>query len=119
VPAAVGALLIIAAVSTIQASPSPVARLLRCPPMVFVGKISYSLYLWHWPVYTLMRWTAGLESQSTMAVAVGLSFLFTYLSYTLLERPIRSGRWIRVQPKSLIVAGGLAAIVLSPPGWLS
>jgi peptidoglycan/LPS O-acetylase OafA/YrhL len=113
VPAAVGALLIIAAVSAVQASASPVAGLLRSPPMVFIGKISYSLYLWHWPVYTLVRWTVGLESLSNMVVAVGLSLLFAYLSYTLLERPIRSGRWIRVRPKSLIIAGGLAAIVLS------
>jgi peptidoglycan/LPS O-acetylase OafA/YrhL len=112
VPAAVGALLIIAAVSTERASPSPVARVLRSQPMVFVGKISYSLYLWHWPVYTLMRWTVGLEGPSTMIMAVGLSLVFAYLSYTVLERPIRRAGWI-VRPKSLIVVGGLAAMVLS------
>jgi peptidoglycan/LPS O-acetylase OafA/YrhL len=113
VPAAVGALLIIAAVSTERASPSPVARVLRSRPMIFVGKISYSLYLWHWPVYTLMRWTVGLESLSTIIMAVGLSLVFAYLSYTVLERPIRRAGWIIVQPKSLVVAGGLAAMVLS------
>jgi peptidoglycan/LPS O-acetylase OafA/YrhL len=113
VPAAVGALLIIAAVSTVRASPSPVARVLRSRPMAFVGKISYSLYLWHWPVYTLMRWTVGLEGLSTMITAVGLSLVFAYLSYTVLERPIRRAGWIIVQPKSLIVIGGLAAMVLS------
>jgi SGNH domain (fused to AT3 domains) len=113
VPAAVGALLIIAAVSTERASPSPVARVLRSRPMAFVGKISYSLYLWHWPVYTLMRWTVGLESLSTIIMAVGLSLVFAYLSYTLLERPIRRAGWIIVQPKALVVVGGLAAMVLS------
>jgi peptidoglycan/LPS O-acetylase OafA/YrhL len=112
-PAAVGALLIIAVVSTGGAPRSPIARLLRSPPMIFVGKLSYPLYLWHWPVYTLMRWTVGLEGPIAWCVAMGLSFLFAYLSYTLLERPIRAGRWIRVQPKSLIIIGGLVAIVLS------
>jgi hypothetical protein len=113
VPAAFGALLIVAAVSTARASPSPVARVLRSRPMAVVGKISYSLYLWHWPVYTLMRWTVGLESLSTIIMAVGLSLVFAYLSYTVLERSTRRAGWIIVQPKALVVVGGLAAMVLS------
>jgi peptidoglycan/LPS O-acetylase OafA/YrhL len=113
-PAAIGALLIIAVVSAGGAPRSPIARLLRSAPMIFVGKLSYSLYLWHWPVYTLMRWTVGLEGSSAWLVALGLSFLLACLSYYLLERPIRARRWIRAQPKLLIVAGGLLAMVC---GW--
>ena len=113
VPAVIGALLIIAVVSIGEPLPSPVARLLRSPPMIFIGKLSYPLYLWHWPVFTLFRWTVGLQGAASMATAVGLSFLFAHLSYTLLERPIRRGSWARAQRKSLIIAGGVAAIVLS------
>jgi peptidoglycan/LPS O-acetylase OafA/YrhL len=112
-PAAAGALLIIAVVSAGGAPRSPIARLLRSASAIFVGKVSYSLYLWHWPVYTLMRWTVGLEGSSAWFVALGLSFLLACLSYYLLERPIRTGRWILAQPKLLIVAGGLVAMVLS------
>jgi peptidoglycan/LPS O-acetylase OafA/YrhL len=112
-PAAVGALLIIAAVSAGTASRSPIARILRSLPMIFVGKLSYSLYLWHWPVYTLMRWTVGLEGLSAWSAALGLSFLLASLSYHFIERPIRTGRWIRLQPKLLIVAAGLLATVFS------
>ena len=51
-----GAVLIILAGS----SQSPfVSRLLSWQPMVFVGLISYSLYLWHWPVYTLSDYLRG------------------------------------------------------------
>jgi peptidoglycan/LPS O-acetylase OafA/YrhL len=113
VPAVAGSLLIIAVVSTAQKLPAWIARFLSSPAMIFVGKISYPLYLWHWPVYTLMRWTVGLQGVAAMVTAIGLSFLFAYLSYTLLETPIRSGSWIRAQRKSLVVAAGLACIVLS------
>ena len=113
-PAVIGACLIISAVSSEQPLRSPVTRLLRSPPMVFIGKISYPLYLWHWSVYTLFRWTVGLHGLTSMVMALGLSFLFAYLSYTLLECPIRFGRWVGAQRKSFIIAVGLTAIVL---GW--
>jgi peptidoglycan/LPS O-acetylase OafA/YrhL len=113
VPAVIGGLLIIQAVSTGQTSRSPVGWLLRSRGMIFVGKISYPLYLWHWPVYVLFRWTVGLKEPACLALAVGLSFMLAYLSYTLLERPIRRGRWIRAQRKSLIIVVGLISIVIS------
>jgi hypothetical protein len=111
-PAVLGALLVISAVTAERLSGSPLARLLRSPPMIFLGRLSYPLYLWHWPVYALFRWTVGLQRPAYMAVALALSVLFAYLSYTLLECPIRHGRWTHTQRKSLIVAGGFAAIVL-------
>ena len=45
--------------------PSTAAHgLLSSPPMVFVGLLSYSLYLWHWSVLSLSRWTIGLEPRT-------------------------------------------------------
>lgn len=67
-----------------------VNRLLRTRVMVFFGLISYSLYLWHWPVYTLSTYLrddyANLgEAGLWMLLSVGLA----YLSWLLVETPIR------------------------------
>lgn len=68
-------------------------RVLASRPLVFVGLVSYSLYLWHWPllsfarlaaVYDLTRWTRVL-----LAVA---AFVLAVLSWRLIERPFRVAR---------------------------
>jgi peptidoglycan/LPS O-acetylase OafA/YrhL len=51
----VGCALMIAGVSSPGAAGSLALRLLQHPFVVMVGKLSYSLYLWHWPIYTLFR----------------------------------------------------------------
>jgi len=60
-PAVLGSAMLIVAMST-RGVDSWILRGLSLPPVVAVGLLSYSLYLWHWPVYTLLRWTVGLES---------------------------------------------------------
>jgi peptidoglycan/LPS O-acetylase OafA/YrhL len=60
--------------------------LLSLPPLVIIGRLSYSLYLWHYPVDHLMRRTMlSLEWQLPLDIA--LSFLLAFLSYTYVERP--------------------------------
>ncbi len=80
------------------------------PAMAAVGRLSYSLYLWHWPVYVLMRWTCGLESAATRVVAVVLTFVLAGLSRRLVEQPLRYSPWLRRLPRKAIVAGGLVTI---------
>jgi len=67
--------------------------ILASRPMVFVGKISYPLYLWHWPVLSFGQIA---ESNSTSlefrATAVATSVALAWLTYKLIERPIRFGK---------------------------
>ena len=60
-------------------------KILSLPPLVHVGKISYSLYLWHWPAIVFAR-QAGIDSPP---LPVAITILCSYLSYYLIERPLR------------------------------
>jgi peptidoglycan/LPS O-acetylase OafA/YrhL len=115
IPAALGSLIFIASVSATSGGPTTapiLAKAFRCRPMIFIGRISYSLYLWHWPIYTLFRWTVGLNGILLEATAFGLSFLLAYLSYAIVERPIRRGKWVLERPKMLVVVTALAVSVV-------
>jgi peptidoglycan/LPS O-acetylase OafA/YrhL len=79
---------------------SPVARALAVAPMVFVGRISYGLYLWHLPILAAFGVLgAGLTPLAIPAVAVAI--LAATASYYLVERPLRrrgSRRILEQQP---------------------
>jgi peptidoglycan/LPS O-acetylase OafA/YrhL len=59
-------------------------------PLVFVGRISYPLYLWHFPLLSFARARYGTLSTGAALGVVALSFVLAYLTYRLLELPLRS-----------------------------
>ncbi|HEV7762628.1 MAG TPA: acyltransferase [Acidimicrobiales bacterium] len=64
-------------------------RFLSRRPLVFLGTISYSLFLWHIPVFlTLQRSAADWSSAARVLVGVPLAFALAWLSYALVERPL-------------------------------
>lgn len=68
--------------------------LLARPVMIYVGLISYPLYLWHWPLIASVRLVDGAEpGLAIKLVLVALTFGVSMLSYHLVERPIRFGRF--------------------------
>jgi peptidoglycan/LPS O-acetylase OafA/YrhL len=73
-------------------------RVLAWQPMVFIGLISYPLYLWHWPLLSFARLTSFDDPprwEREVLVYGGLvvtSFILAWLTYILLEHPIRSSR---------------------------
>lgn len=68
---------------------TPVSGLLQSSPMVFIGKISYSLYLWHWPLLVFARIYYGdLNPQVTISVLL-LSGLLSFMSWKFIETPFR------------------------------
>ena len=65
--------------------------LLAARPMVWVGLISYPLYLWHWPLLSFARILASAQSSPAVrAGAVIAAFALAWLTYRYIERPIRT-----------------------------
>ncbi len=66
-------------------------RWLAFSPMVFIGKISYQLYLWHWPILAYFRYATGHYFLSNTIIIVSLvtTFLLSVLSWKYIEAPIR------------------------------
>jgi peptidoglycan/LPS O-acetylase OafA/YrhL len=67
-------------------------RLLGCRPLVFVGGLSYPLYLWHWPAIVFFRMLSPGSSATGMAIPLGISFALAWLTKNFLEDPVRFGR---------------------------
>lgn len=69
------------------------ARLLSLPVMVFLGGISYSLYLWHWPPVALMHYQlVELTAWNRIALMAGV-VVVSWLSYKLVENRFRHRPW--------------------------
>jgi peptidoglycan/LPS O-acetylase OafA/YrhL len=109
----VGALLVIAGVVVNDSGKKLfVSRVLHNAVMVYVGKISYSLYLWHWPVLVMLRWTIGLDKPLAMLGAIALTVLMSVFSYHVIEKPIRQSKFVISRPDWYVVSSGLAMIAL-------
>ena len=82
-----------AALVAVLVAVHPAARGIRpCSswrPLVAVGKRSYGLYLWHWPIFVLAGATHG--SVGRFVVALAVTVVVTELSYRFVETPVRRG----------------------------
>ncbi|WP_430868438.1 acyltransferase family protein [Demequina aurantiaca] len=111
-----GAALVIVAGSR-SAADSP--ALLRWRPAVWVGGISYSIYLWHWPVLVTAGWIWGELGQKQGLLLVALSFIPAWISYRFIENPIRRAKRFAGRPKvvlsiglNLVAIGAIAGLLV-------
>ncbi|HET6809695.1 MAG TPA: acyltransferase family protein [Acidimicrobiales bacterium] len=98
------------------------ARVLSLPPVRYVGRISYGLYLYHWPIFLALDHAhTGLAGLPLLAVRMGSTALVSVGSFHLIEEPIRSGRvlggrpaWVAAPMTGLVAAGSLLAVTTAP-----
>ena len=96
------------------------ARVLSMRPLTWTGRVSYSIYLWHWP---LIIWTtsfiaiASVTAQKLLAIA--LTVAAATFSYYAVEAPVRFGRipWLRTSKRRLAVVLPVLVVVLLLGTW--
>ena len=95
--------------------------LLALAPIRFLGRISYSLYLWHWPILVLPAAGDWLLPGWAPAALVALSVAIAWASWRFIEEPFRAGfPSLSRRPFRTILAGATAvALVVSMAGGLS
>ena len=108
---ALGTAAVIAAIATRE---SRVTRVLALPAVAYLGRLSYAMYLWHWP---LQVWTgrygwwdlSGLGTPARASILTALTVGLAALSYHLVEKPVRYGSLSRfLAPRRMLVAVPLA-----------
>jgi len=90
------------------------AAALSVPPLVLTGKMSYSLYLWHFPILAFASYVNlnGLGGGQT-AILIALTVALSFLSWKFVEQPVRAKRWIFCDRLAVL---GLAAFVTATAG---
>lgn len=115
VPCVGAALIIYAGIPSAQPA-SAVSRLLASRPLLLVGLISYSLYLWHWPVLVFARslgWQAWSLPPLPMIVQLLAMLLLAWTSWRFVEKPFRRGKDTAVAQRRVLIV----AVVVLGVGW--
>ncbi len=99
---------------------SPLRSLLASPLLVRIGQLSYSWYLWHWPLLAFARAGAlGERSLPRDAALAALALVLAELTYRFVENPIRIGRPGPFRATSPTLASGLAlSLLVAGAAWL-
>jgi peptidoglycan/LPS O-acetylase OafA/YrhL len=97
------------------------ASLLAAAPLVAIGRVSYGIYLFHWPVFLVLdEQRTGLDRPSLFVVRCAVTAALTFGSYALIEQPVRRGRAIgrdRAMVPAMLVAAAVvivAAVAVVP-----
>jgi peptidoglycan/LPS O-acetylase OafA/YrhL len=114
-PAYEGALPLVGVVSALTIYglqvPGVMRTVLSARPLVALGRISYGVYLFHWPVYVLIdRQAWGLPAVLDLALKWSATLAIALVSYRLVEQPVRRNDWF-VPGRTLVTALGGTALV--------
>ncbi len=100
--------------AAVAAPRSIVPRALSVAPVRYVGRISYGLYIWHWPIFLwLDHARTGLEGYELFGLRVVVTFAVSVVSFHLVERPIRMGTFVSQWRAWLVVPAGVAAVLVA------
>lgn len=90
-------------------------RVLSLRPLVFIGLISYSLYLWHWPLLVYVKYENALAPLGSVRwIVLAVALVLAWASYQWIERPFRRNRGAQIHSRARVfgVAGITACVPL-------
>ncbi|HVB92851.1 MAG TPA: acyltransferase family protein [Acidimicrobiales bacterium] len=109
-------------VGVVRAPTGLPARLLAIRPLTYVGRISYGLYLWHWPVILVLdNARTGLEGWSLFLLRAAVSFIIAVLSWHFVEVPIRQRKFTTWRTRAWLpvsVVGIVGVLVVATAGGI-
>jgi peptidoglycan/LPS O-acetylase OafA/YrhL len=102
-----------------EGGPAAVTTILSFKPLVFIGVISYSLYLWHWPIIVFTNYfSAGTSLSAVEQVVVIISSLvMAFISFEFIESPFR-GRGSPITRRQVFALGLTASILSGALGFM-
>lgn len=80
-----------------------ISRLLSYKPVVFIGILSYSLYIWHWPLFAILRYQNIPMTPTVLLTAYAFTGLLAYASWRYIEKPARQFHRLKFQQSFLIL----------------
>ncbi len=112
------ALAVAAVVAAVVGVPgSLLARALSLAPLRLLGRISYGVYLWHWPVQLFVtRGRIGLDGAALFGVRVGITLVLATMSYALVELPVRRHTWTTWPRRGIALATVTATVAAAVLG---
>jgi hypothetical protein len=114
-PGYIAAIPVLATVAILQAGAgapgSLVARLLNWRVLRYLGGISYSLYLWHWPTLGIAREIHPTNSPAVRAAGVILTFLLAAMTHVTVENPVRFNSFLLSRSSLSLRIAGLSSMI--------
>jgi len=112
---------LVVVVGSVRHPGGPVARVLAVAPLRWLGRISYSLYLWHWPVIVLLTPVdTGLKGADLLSCRLAAMVGAAWASASLVEQPLRRGDWSAwwrraLAPAGIVTVVGVMLVATVPP----
>jgi peptidoglycan/LPS O-acetylase OafA/YrhL len=102
-------------------APTIGARLLGVEPLAWVGRRSYGLYLWHWPIFAVTRAELDLDLSPArlLLLRLLLTFVAAEFSYRFVEMPIRRGALARLRDRPFVLGASAALLAALSAALLS
>ncbi len=92
---------------------SIISKLLSARPMVFLGLLSYSMYLWHWPIFVFYQLHFSSWSLADVAYVMILTLILSFVGYKVIENPVRFSNYLATRVWVNIFSAFLLTLIVS------